>query len=171
MNIEPQTEEQKHVKRLLERWNNLHRSSLPFWFGILFALSMAMIFGVYSKNFWWMLPFYICIIGGSSVYDGLVRKRFIKRMSMTEGRLLRNAGNYQHLSRHEQELALELNVSYQKTNPEMELLRAFSPNEDDGTLLRAARHSSEIPREELLRASNPSKHEQSDKETLSLKAE
>lgn len=97
------------------------------------------------------------ILLGPCITDVFVRKRFIEKMSMTEGRLLHNERNYTHLSAVEHNSVLHLKAAYDRVNPEVELLRASSPNGDGGTLLRATIYGGDVPQEELLRASTSEK--------------
>ncbi len=154
MNNEPQIQEQKQVNQLLKRWKHFQGVFGIVWLIVLPLFMLLVTVIGHGKHSVGAVLWCTWILSGPFLYDGIVRKRFIAKMLVIEGRLLQNTQNYAHLSSIDRNSLLEMKAGYQKINPAMEMLRASFPPDDDATLLRAAMHSDKLVPNELLRATN-----------------
>jgi hypothetical protein len=158
MSNKPQTEEHKQAIDLLYRFRSFrgrkeHPCCLAFLvisFVIISQLERLGVFTVILIAFLWWFFFWI----------GIMMQRhlptfFAHRLTPNEYALLATLSE-DVLDDAEKGYANQLLEAYKKINPEKEYLRASSPTHNDGTLLRAATQSHDIPQEELLRASHTS---------------
>lgn len=159
MTNEPQTEEQKQVKRIIKRWQAFNfQKRTPF--GLLCLAFFAYIAYRCWKLQTAIIPIsYFAIYGGIIVFSWLLswhlRKRFVSELTEEEQILLINTPENQ-LEPYERIYIKDFMKASRVMPSSKELLRASSPTHDDGTLLRAATQNHDIPQEELLRASHPS---------------
>jgi hypothetical protein len=165
------TDEQKQVKQILNRWHK-HRNKQYFAYNVIGLVFMFLV----SLNFiyWKILPPLLVILGfavlslNSFYITWKTQKQFVRQMT-DEELILLSRPTTSSLTRYEKLCLGELERMVKKTVPKDEFLRASQKPENDGTLLRVAKHDSEISHEELLRASNTSEYEQHQDEVIRLK--
>jgi hypothetical protein len=161
MSIELRTEEQRRVKRILKRWRRHH----AIWFFFVCAcigfvwlnLPISKDYKFVAYVFLWLIPFFVVM----NFVTRWTARNFVRSLTNEDRELIIRMGSTSELS--------ELFYACKIDAPN-ELLRPSSPNKDDSTLLRPATNNGEIPREELLRASNSFANEQPHEETITLKA-
>jgi hypothetical protein len=162
-------DEREEAFKILERYQQLERSRRKNVAGIVF---LCYFFSMMMRNH----PLQIYVLCGMLVgwlymlyAERKALHEFITEMTPQEHDLLARTSTV-GFSKEDKRAAKGLKRLYHKIHPEREYLRASSPTQDDGTLLRAASHGGEIPQEELLRASNTSAQEQRHEENISLVA-
>jgi len=155
MSNEPQTEEQNKIFAILKQWA-IH----GLWYQILCSIVALILF--------FPIFYHVTLHFGKGALVGAIigctvgltvgqfttwvaRKHFLCRLTKEERELIytlsaEKAASYGSVIK-------SFRRTLRKIPSPNELLRASSPTPDDGTLLRAATPSHDIPQEELLRAS------------------
>jgi hypothetical protein len=165
-------EQQGQVKRLLRHWRKYEaKQTFPLTLLALVVCVISVIdFFLWKKILWTVTSISFAAVGYGLMYvRWRTKRKFVQQLTDDELHLLAQA-NGTFLNDTEKQSFREIRKVVQKAVPKDEFLRASQQPENDDTLLRAATHGSEVPREELLRASNTSAQEQRHEENISLVA-
>jgi hypothetical protein len=169
INNESETDKQNQIKRIIKRWHTHNTLGFLSLVCVVVGVSIVLVSRGFDFDNLASTTIWLTIVCFSAFISRLFMNRFATRLTIEEQEALKQYKEAD-LSPNQKLIADQLLNISRRTHPERELLRASSPNQDDGTLLRAAAHGNEIPREELLRAAVTSQQEQPHEETIRLTA-